>query len=163
VPVFLFPEDCNFLLDSNLGWFYFIGVKDIYKVNHVSGGFIPQDRPKGGKERKMPRGDRSGPMGYGPLSGRRMGFCAGYDVPGFANPRGGGGMGRAWGRGGGFGRGMAFRGGRQGWGGYPVPVGFPGYGPVEEASQIKSEIEVLEKTLETLKKRLDEVKGTEEE
>jgi hypothetical protein len=72
-------------------------------------------------------------------------------------------MGRAWGRGGGFGRGMAFRGGRQGWGGYPVPVGFPGYGPVEEASQIKSEIEVLEKTLETLKKRLDEVKGTEEE
>jgi hypothetical protein len=111
----------------------------------------------------MPRGDRTGPMGYGPLTGRRMGFCAGYDAPGFANLRGGGGLGRAWGRGGGFGRGMAFRGGRQGWGGYPVPAGFQGYGPAEEATQIRSEIDVLEKTLETLKKRLDEVKGAEEE
>jgi hypothetical protein len=120
----------------------------------------------------MPRGDGTGPMGYGPLTGRRMGFCAGYDMPGFANAPGYGGLGRAWGRGGGFGRGMAFRGGRRGWEGwggapvpaaFPTPAGFPGYGPAEESTRIKAEIEALEKTLTTLKNRLDEVKGAGEE
>ncbi len=114
----------------------------------------------------MPRGDGTGPLGYGSLTGRRMGYCAGYDLPGFANTAGYGGLGLAWGRGGGFGRGMAFRRGRRGWGEqafFPAPAGFPGYGPVEEPTRIRAEIEVLEKTLEALKKRLDEVKGTEEE
>ena len=113
----------------------------------------------------MPRGDRTGPMGYGSLTGRRMGFCAGYDLPGFANLAGCGGFGRAWGRGGGFGRGMAFRGGRhgrEGWGMPPAPAGFPGYGPAGESARIKAEIEVLENTLEALKNRLDEIKGEEE-
>jgi hypothetical protein len=39
----------------------------------------------------MPRGDGTGPLGMGPMMGRRAGHCAGYDVPGYANP--------AWGRG----------------------------------------------------------------
>jgi hypothetical protein len=34
----------------------------------------------------MPFGDGTGPMGLGPMTGRRAGFCAGYGVPGFANP-----------------------------------------------------------------------------
>jgi len=58
----------------------------------------------------MPRGDRTGPGGMGPMTGRAAGFCAGYHVPGFLNPAGnrpyglgfghgyGGGMGMAWGR-----------------------------------------------------------------
>ena len=55
----------------------------------------------------MPRGDKTGPDGLGPMTGRGAGYCAGYSVPGFMNPaRGfGGGMarrGRGWGRG--FGR-----------------------------------------------------------
>lgn len=33
----------------------------------------------------MPRGDRTGPNGAGAMSGRRMGFCVGNDVPGFHN------------------------------------------------------------------------------
>lgn len=59
----------------------------------------------------MPRGDRTGPMGQGPMTGRGAGFCAGYAVPGYINPAGGMGMGMAWGRGrgGGFGRGWRNR------------------------------------------------------
>lgn len=36
----------------------------------------------------MPRGDRTGPGGTGPMTGRAAGFCAGYSVPGFMNPVG---------------------------------------------------------------------------
>ncbi|NYT11869.1 MAG: DUF5320 domain-containing protein [Methanomassiliicoccales archaeon] len=52
----------------------------------------------------MPRGDGTGPMGAGPMTGRRAGLCVGYPMPGFANPevpR----MGMGWGRRRGFGRG----------------------------------------------------------
>lgn len=41
----------------------------------------------------MPRGDRTGPTGDGPMTGGRRGFCAGYDVAGFQNDRIGMGMG----------------------------------------------------------------------
>ena len=34
----------------------------------------------------MPWGDRTGPMGYGPMTGRGAGYCAGYQMPGSANP-----------------------------------------------------------------------------
>jgi len=34
----------------------------------------------------MPGGDRTGPMGLGPMTGRAAGYCAGYPVPGFMNP-----------------------------------------------------------------------------
>lgn len=34
----------------------------------------------------MPRGDQTGPEGMGPQTGRGAGFCAGYDMPGYANP-----------------------------------------------------------------------------
>ena len=51
----------------------------------------------------MPRGDGTGPIGSGPMSGRAAGICAGNCAPGYATrnprycgPRGGG----AWGRGG---------------------------------------------------------------
>ncbi len=57
----------------------------------------------------MPRGDRTGPLGQGPMTGRAAGYCAGYPVPGFMNPIGGRGMGMARGyRGGGRGRGFGF-------------------------------------------------------
>ena len=49
----------------------------------------------------MPRGDGTGPAGMGPMTGRAAGYCAGYPVPGFMNPVGGGGF---WGRGRGMGR-----------------------------------------------------------
>jgi len=31
----------------------------------------------------MPRGDGTGPMGLGPMTGRGAGFCAGFPAPGF--------------------------------------------------------------------------------
>ena len=34
----------------------------------------------------MPRGDRTGPEGEGPLTGRQAGFCASNDRPGYAEP-----------------------------------------------------------------------------
>ena len=33
----------------------------------------------------MPRGDRTGPSGLGPMTGRGAGDCAGYSIPGYAN------------------------------------------------------------------------------
>lgn len=34
----------------------------------------------------MPGGDGTGPMGWGPRSGRAAGYCSGYGRPGYANP-----------------------------------------------------------------------------
>ena len=31
----------------------------------------------------MPRGDGTGPAGKGPKTGRGLGYCAGYDSPGY--------------------------------------------------------------------------------
>ena len=98
----------------------------------------------------MPGGDRTGPLGWGPMTGRGAGYCAGYPVPGYLNPipgrgwfgvgRGGfpwgGGRGRFFGRGFGFGRGRGRGrgGGRFGFGpGRGVPYGafpyaMPSYG-----------------------------------
>jgi hypothetical protein len=45
----------------------------------------------------MPRGNGTGPAGMGPMTGRAMGYCAGYPTPGYMNPYGGrmgGGFGR---------------------------------------------------------------------
>ena len=40
----------------------------------------------------MPGGDRTGPLGRGPMTGRALGYCAGNNRPGYANP----GFGRGW-------------------------------------------------------------------
>jgi len=63
----------------------------------------------------MPRGDRTGPNGNGPMTGRRLGFCTGNDSPGFEMTPGGffDRGGRAYGRGFGYGRGMGYRHGQQ--------------------------------------------------
>ncbi len=69
----------------------------------------------------MPRGDKTGPWGAGPMTGRAAGYCAGYNIPGFANS--GRGYGRGFGRGWrhGFGRGWN-RGFGRGWYAYPQPA-----------------------------------------
>ena len=82
----------------------------------------------------MPRGDRTGPAGLGPRTGRAAGFCAGYQVAGFMNPAGGrGGFGIGRGGGGGFGIGRGGgggfgigRGGR-GWRNQFYATGLPGW------------------------------------
>ena len=119
----------------------------------------------------MPGGDRTGPMGAGPGTGRAAGYCAGYDVPGYMNPYGwyGGGWGRTRGRGRGrgWGRGMGWRhgwGGRQGfapmWG---APYSYEAPYPVEpptradELEMLKEQYEQLEAALKNIQKRMKQL------
>ena len=120
----------------------------------------------------MPGGDRTGPMGMGPRTGRAAGFCAGYDVPGYANPAYGRGGGMGWGRGrgfgGGFGRGFGGRGfGGRGWGwrNRHWATGVPGrqyydYGPARAdyaSSESVSEADALRQHAATLQAELDSI------
>ena len=94
----------------------------------------------------MPGGNRTGPAGMGPMTGRAAGYCAGYPFPGFASPIPGRGMGFGFGRGMGFGfgRGMGFgfRGGRGAvpYYGYGMPYA-PSFGVMPTGEQ---EIEALQ-------------------
>ena len=68
----------------------------------------------------MPRGDRTGPSGMGPMTGRGMGSCASYPISDYADSSleqrngewRGFGLGRKRGRGLGLGRGFGFGFGR---------------------------------------------------
>lgn len=111
----------------------------------------------------MPRGDGTGPMGLGPMTGRALGYCAGYAVPGFVNPIGYRlGRGMAWGRGGFGGLGLAFRRGRAGffvpYAGF-VPPAAPAYSvPIpDEETLLKSQLPLLEERLAAVKARLEEI------
>ncbi|MBD3423181.1 MAG: hypothetical protein GF417_01900 [Candidatus Latescibacteria bacterium] len=102
----------------------------------------------------MPGGDRSGPRGMGPMTGRGAGYCTGNNVPGYMNPYPGGGFGR--GRGWGMGRGGGFGWGRgygRGWGAGYAPYAVPPAG----ANPAESEEEYLTREAEYLKSRLDEI------
>jgi len=114
----------------------------------------------------MPAGDRTGPVGQGPMTGRRLGYCVGDDTPGYMKG-GGGGMGRGFGfrRGGGFGRGMGYgRGYGRGWGyGMPFPAFSPSYpwttpmGKEEEIKLLKSQADALKRSQKDIEKRLSEL------
>jgi len=130
----------------------------------------------------MPGGDGTGPGGMGPMTGRAAGFCAGYSVPGYANPVGGRGMGMGWGRGfrgGGFGRGRGFGWGRAGYGlpayggavnpyAYGDAAGPYAYGgapftptvaPQQELDSLKGQAEYFEDALDGIKKRIEELES----
>lgn len=114
----------------------------------------------------MPFGDGTGPWGLGPLTGRRLGYCAGYPVPGANNPIG------YWGYGFGFGRGRGFRNrfwatGIPGWAWarglsgvpYPYPPVSPYFpaGPVDEKEALKAQAAYLEEQLAAIQRRLGEL------
>lgn len=98
----------------------------------------------------MPRGDRTGPNGMGPMTGRGAGYCSGYDRPGFANP-----VNRCL-----FGYGRQYRRGYGRFADYnPQPYSQPiPYEPVEEEKLIESNIQALGRQLDSLQKRLDEIR-----
>lgn len=122
----------------------------------------------------MPAGDRTGPWGGGPRTGRGLGYCSGYAAPGYMNPAPGMGFGRGYGRGLGLGsgpgRGMGMGRGRwsrhPGAWGYPyppvVPFGYPpgvgSYPPVDEEAALTDEAKFLEAELDRITKRLAELK-----
>ena len=118
----------------------------------------------------MPRGDGTGPRGLGPMSGRAAGYCAGYSVPGFMNPYGGR-LGLGFGYGRGFGRGRGY--GRGFWPGYGYPMSYapPIYGgsgfyqppiePKQEIDMLNEEAKALKEQLDTINKRVSELKEKE--
>lgn len=87
----------------------------------------------------MPRGDGTGPAGQGLMTGRGMGYCAGFNVPGFMNFR--------------FGRGFGWRRGIM-----PIQQQLA---PIQQIQpQViteQQEREMLEQELELIKQEMDEI------
>jgi hypothetical protein len=100
------------------------------------------------------------------MTGHAAGYCAGFDVPGYANPILGGGFGMGFRRGGGRRgrRNIFYATGIPGWmrfGEYATPYGYPvNYqkpDPELERQALKSQAEALQAELDFIKKRLDEI------
>ena len=102
----------------------------------------------------MPGGDRTGPVGFGPRTGRGMGYCSGYPAPGYANA--GFGFGRGFGGG---------RGGRRGWiATYPYGAPAPYVPPAapsleEEAAYLEEAARNLEEELNSIKARIESLRS----
>ncbi|MDD5069882.1 MAG: DUF5320 domain-containing protein [Candidatus Omnitrophica bacterium] len=122
----------------------------------------------------MPRGDGTGPVGMGPMTGRAAGYCVGYSASGYVNPVTNGiysgvnpiravgwagfGYGRRWGRGRGWGRGSGWRGGF-----------FPGYGYgysdvpemtyQQQAEILKEQAKVLQESISSINERIKELES----
>ena len=125
----------------------------------------------------MPRGDRTGPEGLGPATGRGLGFCRGHATPGSSKV---GSRGLARGRGQGISRGLArgFR-GRRGLGLRIAPPRPPierpksarraprrtqregtyygEYTEEDEIEDLKAYADQLEEELELVEERLEEL------
>jgi hypothetical protein len=119
----------------------------------------------------MPQGDRTGPDGQGPMTGRMAGFCAGNEAPGYASAP----MGR---RQGGFGRGSGGRRyrnwqtgagfqngprGNWGWNAPPGPViSAPMMSTEQELSMLQNQAAQLEQTLTALQRRIADLTKAEQ-
>ena len=102
----------------------------------------------------MPRGDRTGPMGAGPMTGRAAGFCAGYAAPGFA----GGGFGRGRGMGGGRGGGRGF--GRGIGGGWNWPAaGAAAPAADQELAVLQQQAKQLQADMELIQNRIRDLES----
>jgi len=106
----------------------------------------------------MPRGDGMGPAGIGPMSGRGMGYCAGYAEPGYmaAGPGFGRGMGWRHGRG----RGMGWRNGwagRGAWGTAVPQYAAPELSPEGELAMLRNQATYASTQLDALNKRIAEL------
>jgi len=119
----------------------------------------------------MPRGDRTGPEGMGPKTGRGLGHCTGYTTPGFTKGPGRG-FARGIGRGIGRGLGRGFRGCRRrvffpDREMMPVDIGmsrlaredpyFRTYDKEDEIEDLKDYAESLKSELEQVESRLEEL------
>jgi hypothetical protein len=119
----------------------------------------------------MPGGDRTGPTGMGPMTGRGAGYCGGAAAPGFMNLAPGRGF--RGGRGRGFGRGRGWRQGfyaswGPGWGCWrPGPWA---YGPPptsgvtreEELGALRAQAEHLQGLLGDIQRRIEEIQRPKE-
>ena len=115
----------------------------------------------------MPGGDRTGPMGMGPMTGRGTGFCAGYGVPGFVGSGYGPGYGRGvpYGARGGRGRRNRFYAtGVPGWQRFfwnrhpywgAAPFAAPPEEFPDEREALGKQVEYLEESLKELRARME--------
>lgn len=125
----------------------------------------------------MPGGDRTGPWGAGPMTGRGAGFCAGYGMPGYMNPIPGRGAGFGGGRGRGMGRG--FGGGGRGWRNMYYATGLPGwarsdwpmsyapqwgapYSEKEELAGLRDQAKYFNDALAEIRRRIEELEKRQE-
>ncbi|OQA47148.1 MAG: hypothetical protein BWY52_00335 [Chloroflexi bacterium ADurb.Bin325] len=105
----------------------------------------------------MPRGDRTGPLGAGPMTGRGAGWCAGYDRPGYAQAAPG------------FGRG-GYRAGGRGWRNMFYATGLPFWArggvppavqptPDQEVMELRTQANWLAQQLEAIQRRIEALGG----
>ena len=126
----------------------------------------------------MPRGDKTGPRGDGPMTGRGAGFCGGAGYPGHANRGIGIGSGRwkaralRFGRGGAGGCGYRHRYFETGMPGWMRSIWFDEYGESTEGAPVNREGEVallkkqaasFESALEDIHRRLESLQDDEDE
>jgi hypothetical protein len=121
----------------------------------------------------MPKGDRTGPMGTGSMTGRGAGYCAGFGAPGYANTtvrgfgRGPQRVSGSWG--GGFG------GAGRGWRHRFYATGVPGrayfgrdwtsHAETDlslEKQTLESRYEALKSELESIRRRLSDIEPSSE-
>jgi len=118
----------------------------------------------------MPKGNGTGPMGMGPMTGRAAGFCAGYEMPGYVNPHPGcgGGMGRGRNSGGCGGRRGHSAGIRAGRRNMFYATGLPGWArvdmpdtatrvPEQELALLKQQAEHFDKALTGIRQRIQAI------
>jgi len=106
----------------------------------------------------MPGGDRTGPLGEGPMTGRQLGYGAGYNSPGFTKGPGGG-LGRGF-----FGRGSRFgRGYRRGFFNWDWRASESVENQPDSINQLKSEIQYLQNGLTSIQERLNTLTVKEED
>ena len=121
----------------------------------------------------MPFGDKTGPMGFGPMTGRRAGYCAGFQSPGTMNPyadeRGRGLGQRGFGRGC-FGRGRSRANCYNMTGFYGVrrprydriPLGQE-YAPKDNVQDLKNQADFLKQQLDDIERRIKVLKKSQQE
>lgn len=100
-------------------------------------------------------------MGAGPRTGRGVGWCAGYERPGYANPAPRLGLGLGYRSGG--------RGGGRGWRNMYYATGLPRWARPEfappapaaeqELADLKAQASRLAESLDVIQKRIEEIAG----
>lgn len=112
----------------------------------------------------MPGGDRTGPMGQGPVTGRGSGYCRGFNSPGVTR-----GFGWGIGRDNRFSFGRGFRRGFHPGRWFNAPYPGSGFGRQwgaapdreDEIRFLRSEAEALKRSQKDIEKRLEELEKEE--
>jgi hypothetical protein len=106
----------------------------------------------------MPGGDRTGPSGAGPRTGRGVGRCTGHDRPAYANA------------GAGFGAAVGCKGRGRGWRNEYYATGIPGWArggtirlmpaePHQELTDLRTQADRLAGQLDFVRRRIEALEG----